>query len=284
MKKINRSFLAATLIASALPAATTLSHAQTTIAAWSFDAGGKQNPPYNSPAATSGANGGVASVLGMNNSYNGASLSYADVTKETGASVPGTSYGWRIRGGSSAGGAGTPNGWSTNAPIATQGAEFAASTAGYININVSFDAYITTTGEANMAVEYTTDGTSWNLATISYSGANATIKNNSSDSGLVLGNYLNATAGNNWFNDISFNLTGISGVNNNPNFAIEIVNAATGADNIAASGAALTATSGNWQLDNVLITGAVPEPSTYALAAGGLMALAGFRRWKNRQA
>lgn len=30
--------------------------------------------------------------------------------------------------------------------------------------------------------------------------------------------------------------------------------------------------------------GVVPEPSTYALAAGGLIALAGFRRWKNRQA
>jgi hypothetical protein len=279
MKKISYSLLTLT---SVLLAATNQIQAQTTIADWSFDAGGKIVAPYNSPSATSGANGGTASVLGMNNSYDGVSVSYADVTKEVGASVPGTSYAWRIRGGSSAGGAGSPNGWSTNAPIATQGAEFAASTAGFNNIKVSFDAYVTTTGEANMAVEYTTDGSSWNVATISYSGAFATVLNNTTDPNLVTGNYLQVTAGdgNNWLNGISIDLSGISGANNNSNFAIEIVNAATGVDNIQAAGTPLSPTSGNWQFDNVLITGvsSVPEPSTIALASIGIAGLLALRR------
>ena len=44
---------------------------------------------------------------------------------------------------------------------------------------------------------------------------------------------------------------------NDPNFAIEMVNASTGADDIAAGGAALNNTSGNWRFDNVTVTAPV---------------------------
>ena len=71
---------------------------------------------------------------------------------------------------------------------------------------------------------------------------------------------------------------------NDPNFAIEMVNASTGADNVSAAGTALNNSSGNWRFDNIAISGtAVPEPSALALTGfGGLAALIRFRRSKNR--
>jgi hypothetical protein len=82
-----------------------------------------------------------------------------------------------------------------------------------------------------------------------------------------------------FYNGVTANLTGISGVNNDPNFAIEIVNAAEGTADIAASGLPL-GNSGNWSIDNVVIASA-PEPTTLALAGlGGLAALVAVRRRK----
>ena len=50
------------------------------------------------------------------------------------------------------------NGWSTNAPIGSQGAQFNVSTLGFGGpINVAFDWYPTTQGEGRMQLQYTTD-------------------------------------------------------------------------------------------------------------------------------
>ena len=70
-----------------------------------------------------------------------------------------TTQEWRIRG--QAGSNGAANGWSSLAPIGTQGAVFAASTVGYTSISVQFDWYNTTQGEANLQLEYTNNGTTW---------------------------------------------------------------------------------------------------------------------------
>ena len=86
-----------------------------------------------------------------------------------------------------------------------------------------------------------------------------------------------------WYNGVTANLSGVSGVNDNPNFAVEIVNAAEGTADLAAVGTALNNTSGNWSLDNINISGAaVPEPTTLALAGLGLSGLIALRR-RNRK-
>jgi hypothetical protein len=87
-----------------------------------------------------------------------------------------------------------------------------------------------------------------------------------------------------WYDGITADLSGISAVNNDPNFAVQIVNASTGVDDINQAGTAYNNSSGNWRLDNVVISGtlvAVPEPTTLALAGlGGLAALVAVRRRK----
>jgi hypothetical protein len=275
----------AALIGASLSAA----HGQTTISGWNFDLYGTQAAPFNSPASNLGSVAGTATVLGMVNNYNdgtSASLApFADNLATAGASTGAGSYGWRIRGGNTV--AGTPNGWSTNAPIASQGVEFAASTASFNSIQVSFDLYTTGAAEANVALLYTLNGGStWTDATLTYSGSMSTASQvNSSSSQTITGPYLQLkqSAGG-WYNGITASLTGITGANNNPNFGIEIVNASTGTDNINQSGTVYNNSSGNWRFDNVLISGiaTVPEPSSLALGGLGLAVIGLFRR--NRKA
>lgn len=220
-----------------------------TIADWDFDTLGTIATAYNNPPATLGS--GAASVLGMNNSYNGTtSTNFADVTAQGGASTGSGSYCWRIRGAPG-------NGWSTQAPIGTQGAEFDASTSGYSNIVVSFDIYFTTQAEAKMYALYTTNGwASSNVANNLFYGAKpAYVLTNSSSANTVIGTYFYQTFGQGWFNDLVVDFTGVPGVDNNPQFGIRIVNAATGSDCVNFTGGAYNNSSGNCRFDNVAIGG-----------------------------
>ncbi len=264
-----------TIIAAGIALFTAItSQAQTnTIADWDFD-NLKTDPGLysnsNSPEPVIGA--GSATVLGMTNDYNDGttpSLAYADILSTAGASTGSGSYGWRIRGGSVSGGAGTPNGWSTNAPIATQGAEFAASTAGNGDIQVSFDLYTTSAAEGLVACLYTTDGGgTWTDAAIVSNTNGAAAQNNSSQSQIIMGPYMQLNiSGGGWYNHFTVDLSGVPAVDNNPNFAIEIVNAATGTSCSNQTGGIYNNSSGNWRYDNILITGtnmpvppAPPEP------------------------
>src|SRR5690349_9311836 len=100
--------------------------AGTTLTAWTFDnlAVGINSSPQPSTGL------GTASALGMNNSYNNTnSVSNPDIQSLAGSSSGGANS-WRIRGFSNNNGL-RGNGWSTNAPIGTQGAQFTASTFGY---------------------------------------------------------------------------------------------------------------------------------------------------------
>ncbi len=269
----------AALIAASLSAA----HAQTTITAWNFDSDGLQTAPYNSPAPSTGS--GIASVLGMSNTYSGTnSVAGADIINSvTGSSTPSQPDEWRIRGLTTNPQPNAGNGWSSQAPIGSQGAEFAASTAGFNNIQVSFDIAPTTKGTAYVQLEYTTDGVIWNNATLTYAANPALVLNNSTPAsggnGIVVGSYLNMVGTAQFYNGVTANLTGITAANNDPNFAIEIVNAAEGTSDLAANNAIQGAT-GNWSIDNVVIE-SVPEPTTLALAGlGGLAALVAVRRRK----
>ena len=193
---------------------------------------------------------GTASALGMNNSYNNTnSISNPDIQSLAGSSSGGPNS-WRIRGFSTITGS-RGNGWSTNAPIGTQGAQFTGSTFGYYKIKVSFDVYATADAEANLQVQYTTDGSIGSTPTsprrlpVSLpitppvpARLTALIK-------LVSG----------WNNQVTVDLSGLSGVDNETNFAIRMVNASTGTDCVDTTGAIYNNTSGSWTLDNVVIQG-----------------------------
>jgi hypothetical protein len=287
---IKRALLAA-LACGALMAASHI-QAQTTIADWTFSnypaASGTE---VASPAPSTGA--GTATPLGMANTYGtpGPSMALTDVLlSSTDSSSGALQNEWRVRGTEITGGSTAANGWSSLAPIGTQGAEFQVSTAGYNNIQLSFDLETTTQGEKNLAVFYTLDGATWTPATITSAGttSGASLVNNSSgnDANSVASTYvaLSTTAGFN--NDISVNFSGISGANNDANFGVEIVNASTGADCVNLAGAALNNSSGNWRYDNIDIAGtptAVPEPADLPLVGLGLAVLTGLRRKLTRQ-
>ncbi len=264
------------------------------ITAWNFENDGVA--VNNNPAPSTGS--GSASSIGMNlYPTPNVGVTTDDVlvgkNSDTGANtVANLTQTWRIRG--QAGANGAANGWSSLAPIGTQGAVFAASTAGYNSVNVSFDWYATTQGEANMQLEYTTDGISWHNVALTLGGSDAglAVLNNTLSPNTVLGSYVSdnllvngAPAGQNWFTGLTATITDPAAAND-PNFAIEMVNASTGADDVATPGTALNNNSGNWRFDNIQISGvaAAPEPSSFALAGLGLTALMGYRRMRNRKA
>ena len=259
-----------------------------TITAWNFE-----NTPAatltNSPVASTGT--GVASVLGMTNNYPTTasdSVATADViagvSADTGVDgIADTGNIWRIRGQDASGKA---NGWSSLAPIGTQGAEFAASTAGYGSINVSFDWYGTSQGEAKLQLEYTDNGTTWINTPINIgSNADLAVLTNSTSVNTVNGSYIAATGGlgQDWFTGLTATINDPLAANN-PNFAIALVNAATGADDTSMKGAALNNSSGNWRFDNVVISGtavaAVPVPAAVWLFGSALAGFMGLNRRK----
>jgi hypothetical protein len=255
--------------------------AQTTITSWNFDSdyvapSGSALDYNSSPAPTIGS--GTASALGMNNSYNGTnSISNPDILSSAGSSS-GT-YAWRIRGSSTTVGS-EGNGWSSSAAIGSQGAEFTTSTVGFDNIQISFDVDTTAQAERNLQLEYTLNGSVWFNATLTSAGSLGTLETNASSGNAfgstVVRSYVELGSG--WNNEITANLSGIAGVANDANFGIEIVNASTGTNDVNVSGNALNNTSGNWRVDNINITEAVPEPSALALAGLGLMGLVIFRK------
>jgi hypothetical protein len=242
-------------------------------------------PPYNnSPTPSTGT--GTATVLGMTNTYGtpNASVTASDivqgVTGDTGTNgVADLGQVWRIRGQNASTGA--ANGWSSKAPIGTQGAQFSVSTAGVTSgpVVVSFDWYATNQGEANLEFLYTTDGTDYINAPLALDGsdAGASVLTNSSNPNIVDGSYVNGgTGGQNWFTALTATIADPAALND-PNFGFELVNAATGTADLSIKGTALNNTSGNWRFDNVTV--AVPEPTTIGLlglAAGAL--LSGRRR------
>lgn len=139
----------------------------------------------------------------------------------------------------------------------SRGVQFAVSTVGYDNITITFDQRHSNTVAREFVVQYTTDGSTFtDIATFT------------------------ATAGDTWFNNRSVDLTAISAVNNNANFAFRIVASFTGEPGSAydaSTPSSTYGTSGTARFDMVTVSGAViPEPATLGLL--GLASLIGLRR------
>ncbi|MGO8766626.1 MAG: hemoblobin-interacting domain-containing protein [Limisphaerales bacterium] len=234
MKLKNIASLAAIFVAS-LSAA----KAQTPISAWTFD---NASLGYNAnPAPSTGF--GSADAVGLGNASNPAIVS-----------LPGSSSGeansWQF---SATGGS---DGWQSTAAIGSQGAQFSASTVGYYQLQVSLDVNATANAEGALQVQYTTGDSIWYNANIASVGSGATIYTNTiTTNDLVVGTYVTLASG--WNNQITVNLSGISQVDDAPNFAIRIVNASTGTNCLDTTGAPYnnSNTTANWTFDNVVIQG-----------------------------
>jgi PEP-CTERM motif len=261
-----------------------------TIAAWNFE--NDAIAVNNSPAPSTGT--GTAAAIGMGiyptpNDGTNTDDVLLGKSSDTGTNgVADLTQVWRVRA------QGTPaaNGWSSLAPIGTQGATFSTSTVGDTTaLYVSFDWYSTTQGEANLELAYTTNGgTSYTNVPITLAGNDgglAVVTNSGSDTNTVTGSYVSdnllnngSMAGQDWFTSLQAQITDPLALNN-ANFGIELVNASTGADDVSTQGTALNNNSGNWRFDNIVISSTpipVPEPASVCLLGIGAMGLLARRR------
>ena len=258
MKKILIATLAVLLSTLAM-------QAQTTITKWTFEGLTTAINTNPAPALNNSVGTVYANCIGMQ-LYTSAATNAPDVKQgasgDTGANgIANVTKIWRV--------VGAPgNGWTSTAGIGTQGAQIGVDTSGYTGIQVAFDWYATTQGEANLQLQYTTDGITWHNVAITIPAVESAslglvnVDNTSgSDGNSVQGYYISdnkvnygAVAGQDWFTNLTATISDTA-AENNPQFAIRLVNASTGVSCFAAAGTALNNTSGNWRFDNIIVSG-----------------------------
>lgn len=174
-------------------------------------------------------------------------------------------------GGGSSDVAATNRGWNTTSyptqgsGSGTEGARYNAPTTGgmgYKDIVVEFDLRTSNTASKFYRFEYTVDGTNFVTTGI----ANPIIA---------------SAGGDTWNNNIMFDLSSITGVNNNANFGFQIVSIfdPSGSGYLAANSGSTYAGTGTVRFDMVEVNGQpVPEPATLAAIAVGLSAIAARKR------
>ncbi len=142
-----------------------------------------------------------------------------------------------------------------------RGLSFAASTAqnlGYTDIIVEMDIRSSNTSSRWMQFEYTTDGTAFTTAGV----ANAVFE---------------LAGGDLWVNNITFDLSSITAVENNANFGFRVTAVfAPGSSVYTPSNSTSTyGTAGTKRFDMVQVSGQpVPEPATMAVLGLGVAAMA----------
>lgn len=192
---------------------------------------------------------GSASLLG------GVTGSFSSGTANGGSSDPVTTnppnFGWQTTGYAAQG-----------AQSGERGVRFNASTAqglnGFRNIIVEVDMRRSGTSSRWSRFEYTLDGVNFTSA------------------GVVNAEFSHTSGGDTWNNNIAFDLTSITGANNNANFGFRITSIfAPSTTAYVATGTGSYASTGTIRFDMVQVSGEpVPEPATIAALGLGVAALA----------
>ncbi|RQO31433.1 hypothetical protein DBR32_05585 [Taibaiella sp. KBW10] len=199
-----------------------VSLAQTTITQWNFNS---------VPPDASSTTGSMASSLGVGTitAVGGTISSFASGTSNGGSSDPATTDNTGL-GLSTFPAQGTAN--------KTAGIQFIAGTSGYQNIKISFDQRHSNTGPAHMQLQYTLNATVSNPVWVDVDTASA-------------------PSGDIW-NSRSFNLSAVTGLNNNPNAGFRVVSAFAPGGNYAPSNPASSyGVSGTWRFDMLTVKGDV---------------------------
>lgn len=209
---------------------------QQTIAVWTFE----NNPlsgSNNNPLPETGT--GTASIVGSMGSPDRGTGS------TTGCSQVSNTGAWQI-------GSATPGNNESS------GVQFNVSTIGYNDIVLSYDHRISNTGSRTSRIQYTLDGSTWINLNVSATNYNSGCANRGAiDDGRI---DVSSPVGNNvsdGWGRRTINFSGISGVNNNPNFGVRIVAAhyASTGQFRQANNVNTAATGGTWRFDNVSFTG-----------------------------
>lgn len=213
----------------------------------------------------SSANAATITQWNFNSVVPDAATGTGTLTASTGsgsiANIGGTTFTYAsgdANGGSSDPATGDDSGWNLTAFAAqgtgdkTRGLQANVSTVGFNSVIVNFDQRHSNTAARDVQFQYSIDGTTFiDLATFS------------------------ASAGDTWFNNRTVDLSSITGVANNANFAFRVVAlfAPSTSTYVASTTGSNYATTGTWRFDQVTVSGtAVPEPS----AAAGLLSLGFF--------
>ncbi len=207
---------------------------QTTISQWIFEPlqGTNANPTPNTGLGSASL---VGSMIGFGGTATGMLLSGNGCGTQTGAN-PGA---WAIS---------TANPGTTNE---SSGAQFNVSTVGRSGIIVQWDQRFSNTSTNTVRLQYTTDGSTWNNFTMTAS--NTTLCAGSLNNGRFENNAGDV------YRRVIVNLSAITAVDNNSNFAFRAVAAHyQSIGQFRQSGTtASVATVGTWRFDNVTVSGTV---------------------------
>ncbi|MGL4423919.1 MAG: PEP-CTERM sorting domain-containing protein [Gemmataceae bacterium] len=207
---------------------------------------------FNGPNATSvpGGTGSPTPVVGVGTAalVGGTTATFASGNASGGSTDPvtdATDFGWN-----------TTNYAAASAENKQRGAQFNVNTAGFESLVITFDTRHSNTSSRFVQLQYSTDGTTFVDA----------------PSGQF-----SATVGDTWFNNRSVDLSAITGVNDNPNFAFRIVTAfdPAGSSYVASTNTSTYGITGTLRYDMVTVTATpVPEPASIlgltGLAMGGV--------------
>jgi 2',3'-cyclic-nucleotide 2'-phosphodiesterase (5'-nucleotidase family) len=152
----------------------------------------------------------------------------------------------------------------TASPGATNessGVEFRTSTVGHENIIFSYDHRLSNSATRTARIQYTLDGSTWTNLTLDGSNYDnsACANRGGLDGGRIdASDPVGTNVSDSWGRRV-IDLSGISGVNNNPNFGIRVLAAQYSSTGEFRSANTVTgiATGGTWRFDNVSFTGDV---------------------------
>ncbi len=235
MKKNYTAFLFTFLMVLLL--GSTGSQAQTTITLWDFDA------EVLTPTSGSGT---AENIGGTNTTFAGGN--------------PSTGRGWN-----------TSMYPEQSTGSGTAGVQFTVSTAGYSGIAVSWDNRNSNTAANRLRLQYTIDGSNWlNFEATADNASNALLDGTAV--GFDNGRFI-TDPGVVWYHRVA-EMQNVSGIDNNPNFAIRMVTEFATADSyVASTEGSSYGTSGTIRYDNVIIMGG---SGTAPLLTASPSALTGF--------